>query len=162
QDSSFLPGNVANVAMLWGLALWIERRTLPSAIALGIASLFHLNHAIVALAFFPIATWFHDRPRLSRQFLGGFAIILALSLPNLRRPHPPPRHPPPPPPPPPPLPRRPIHPPHPPPPAPLPPPPHPRHHLPPPRHCPRAPTKPHPPPLPPPDPRHRLEPLARP
>ena len=31
QDSSFLPGNVANVALLWGLAFWIEKRTWPAA-----------------------------------------------------------------------------------------------------------------------------------
>lgn len=83
QDSSFLPGNVSNVAMLWGLVLWIEGRAFRSAIALGIAALFHLNHAIVALAFFPIACLFRERPRLSDRALFGFAILVLFALPNL-------------------------------------------------------------------------------
>jgi hypothetical protein len=60
QDSSFLPGNVANVAMLWGVALWIEGRIWPAAGALAVASLFHLNHALVALAFWPLAAWLEN------------------------------------------------------------------------------------------------------
>jgi hypothetical protein len=55
QDSSFLPGNIANVAMLWGLVCWIAGKTWPAAIWLAIASLFHLNHAIVSLGFWGLA-----------------------------------------------------------------------------------------------------------
>src|SRR5258706_15867399 len=31
QDSSFLPGNLANVAMLWGIVLWVEGRMWPAS-----------------------------------------------------------------------------------------------------------------------------------
>src|SRR5688572_16141804 len=51
QDSSFLPGNVANVAMLWGLVWWIEGRSWPAALGFALAGLFHLNHALVAIGF---------------------------------------------------------------------------------------------------------------
>ena len=47
QDGSFLPSNIANVAMLWGVVLWVERRWAWAGIAFGVAGLFHLNHAVV-------------------------------------------------------------------------------------------------------------------
>jgi hypothetical protein len=47
QDSSFLPSNVANVAMLWAVYLWLSRRFAWSGACLGVAGLFHLNHAVV-------------------------------------------------------------------------------------------------------------------
>src|SRR5687768_15224164 len=49
QDSAFLPSNVANVAMLWGIICWIEKKMLGAGFWFGIAGLFHLNHAIAAL-----------------------------------------------------------------------------------------------------------------
>jgi hypothetical protein len=55
QDSSFLPGNVANVAMLWGIVCWVGGRTWAAAVWLAAASLFHLNHAIVSLGFWGLA-----------------------------------------------------------------------------------------------------------
>src|SRR5258706_11647390 len=70
QDSSFLPGNIANVALLWGILLWIEGRIGAAAVAMAIASLFHLNHALIALAFWPTAflslRW-HGRPAREEQ-----------------------------------------------------------------------------------------------
>src|SRR5688500_4207667 len=48
QDSAFLPSNVANVAMLWGICFWITGKHAPSGVAFGVAAMFHLNHAIVA------------------------------------------------------------------------------------------------------------------
>ena len=65
QDSSFLPGNVANVALLWAIVFWIGRRTWPAAACFALASLFHLNHALIALAFWPLAVAFNylRRPR---------------------------------------------------------------------------------------------------
>jgi hypothetical protein len=82
QDSSFLPGNVANVALLWGLAFWIEKKTWPAAIAFAIASLFHLNHALIALLLWPAAYLVKPRPRLGPT-LGGLTVILLFALPNL-------------------------------------------------------------------------------
>jgi hypothetical protein len=49
QDSSFLPSNVANVAMLWAVWLWIIGRFRMSGACLGFAGLFHLNHAVVGV-----------------------------------------------------------------------------------------------------------------
>lgn len=49
QDSSFLPSNIANVAMLWGIYLWMTRRYAWAGVALGVAGAFHLNHAVVAV-----------------------------------------------------------------------------------------------------------------
>ncbi|MGE5611445.1 MAG: DUF6798 domain-containing protein, partial [Bacillota bacterium] len=48
QDSAFLPSNIANVAMLWGVCFLAASRPLAAASTLGLASLFHLNHAVVA------------------------------------------------------------------------------------------------------------------
>ncbi|HYE18347.1 MAG TPA: DUF6798 domain-containing protein [Tepidisphaeraceae bacterium] len=103
QEASLFPANVANVAMLWGLVLWIDGRSLGSAFALGVAGLFHLNHAIVAGTFWFIVgacasfrsihagscgVGFAAQPRVSRVsryrawILGGLLIAL-LSAPNL-------------------------------------------------------------------------------
>lgn len=48
QDGAFLPSNVANVAMLAGIAYLMELRVWAAAVALGIAGLFHINHAVFA------------------------------------------------------------------------------------------------------------------
>lgn len=49
QDSSFLPSNVSNVAMLWAVYLWVRGRAAWSGLAFGIAGLFHLNHALAGI-----------------------------------------------------------------------------------------------------------------
>lgn len=100
QDNSLLPGNVANIALLWGVVFWIEGRVAAAAAAMAIASLFHLNHALVALAFWPLGFVFHgwygnrfrrpgesndERPRDAqpvRWFL-GYALILLLAVPGV-------------------------------------------------------------------------------
>ena len=45
QDSAFLPSNVANVAMLWGIYFWIVGKPASAGVCLGVAGLFHINHA---------------------------------------------------------------------------------------------------------------------
>ncbi|MDB5318572.1 MAG: uncharacterized protein JWN40_203 [Phycisphaerales bacterium] len=95
QDSSFLPGNVANVALLWGIGFWIEGRIGPAAAAMAVASLFHLNHALIALAFWPTGFIFHrwhGRPAreenttptasITRAIL-WFGLILLFALPSI-------------------------------------------------------------------------------
>src|SRR5436190_1538692 len=37
QDSAFLPSNVSNVAMLWGILFWVRGRRIASGVALGVA-----------------------------------------------------------------------------------------------------------------------------
>jgi hypothetical protein len=49
QDSSLLPSNIANVAMLWGVYLWVRKRSASSGTAFGVAGLFHLNHALTGI-----------------------------------------------------------------------------------------------------------------
>lgn len=49
QDQAFLPSNIANVAMLWGIYFWLSRKPGWAGVWLGVAGLFHLNHAIVAI-----------------------------------------------------------------------------------------------------------------
>lgn len=49
QDASFLPSNVANVAMLWAMVFWIAGRYGASGACFGVAGLFHLNHALVGI-----------------------------------------------------------------------------------------------------------------
>jgi len=105
QDGAFLPSNVANVAMLWGIYLWITGRAAGSAVALGVAGAFHLNHAVMATGLWTCLCAWHwvapDVPaagrsqaptavsgRASLQALllrlgGGLVVILLLSLPNI-------------------------------------------------------------------------------
>ena len=83
QDSSFLPGNIANVAMLWGLVIWVAGKTWPAGIWLAIASLFHLNHAIVALGFWALASVLKWNRKSHATSLLTFVLILLLALPNI-------------------------------------------------------------------------------
>jgi hypothetical protein len=48
QDSSFLPSNISAVAMLFGIACWVERRWVLAGVGFGTAGAFHLNFAPVA------------------------------------------------------------------------------------------------------------------
>jgi len=50
QDSALLPSNIANVAMLWAIYLWLSGRQNWAGICLGVAGIFHLNHAVVGVA----------------------------------------------------------------------------------------------------------------
>jgi hypothetical protein len=68
QDGSFLPSNVANVAMLWAVYLWIEDRPIGSGASFGVAGIFHLNHAIAGAVFWcalsgPRSLWERVRVR---------------------------------------------------------------------------------------------------
>jgi hypothetical protein len=49
QDSAFLPSNIAAVAMLWMLTFRLDGRNLAAGLCLGLAGLFHLNYALVAV-----------------------------------------------------------------------------------------------------------------
>ena len=47
QDGQFNAGNVAAVALVVGIALWLERRIVWAGLAFGVAGAFHLNYAVV-------------------------------------------------------------------------------------------------------------------
>jgi hypothetical protein len=86
QASSMLPSNVANVAMLWAIALWMTGRGAWAGLALGIAGLFHLNHAIAGAGLWGFL-WLwqafqptHPRLRLSWRphLLGTAGVMLGM------------------------------------------------------------------------------------
>jgi hypothetical protein len=90
QDSSFLPSNISNIAMLWGIYFWITRRHARAGATLGIAGLFHLNYALIAIAgWIILSLWNHSSPfpiahrksQLTNPYwLLGTAALLILSL----------------------------------------------------------------------------------
>jgi hypothetical protein len=104
QDSAFVPSNISNVAMLWGVYFWITRRPARAGLLLGMAGFFHLNHALVAIALWmalimwdvliPARLGFWGGSRSPEQgsqssklrfrsMLFGTGAVLLLCLPNL-------------------------------------------------------------------------------
>lgn len=64
QDACFLPSNVANIAMLWGIYQWMLGRRLSAGIWLGIAGLFHVNFAAMTIGLWTALVgwrWFDQR-----------------------------------------------------------------------------------------------------
>ena len=86
QDSSFLPSNVANVAMLWGIVLWSSGRIGAAGACFGVAGAFHLNHAVTAIILWTgLSAWRFIRGQLNwrRSFILGSALALLPCLINL-------------------------------------------------------------------------------
>ena len=77
QDSAFLPSNISNVAMLWGVCFWVGGRPAFAGVCLGVAGLFHINHAVAALGLWAGATWFEGRRAIGRAWWAGGAAMLA-------------------------------------------------------------------------------------
>ena len=77
QDSAFLPSNIANVAMLWGIYFWVVGMPASAGVCFGVAGLFHINHAIAGIGLWFGATLFEWR-RLPRKswWLGTGALVL--------------------------------------------------------------------------------------
>jgi len=67
QDSAFLPSNIANVALLWGLYFWMVRRFSSAGLCVGLAGLFHLNHAVVGSALWCALSFLLWADRLDRR-----------------------------------------------------------------------------------------------
>jgi hypothetical protein len=86
QDGSLLPSNIANVALLWGLYWWIAGRIGAAGAAVGVAGLFHLNHAVLAVGLWPILLATQWRAMRSqpvaeaRSLWIGSALAIGLSL----------------------------------------------------------------------------------
>ena len=90
QDGSFLPSNVANVALLWAIVLWAYRAFGWSGFALGVAGLFHLNHAVVGIGLWTaMIGWELWRPtngdgsRITKGWLHGTTLAFIPSLINI-------------------------------------------------------------------------------
>ena len=79
QDSAFLPSNIANVAMLWGVYFWIAGSPASAGVCFGVAGLFHINHAVAGVGLWASASLFEGRRGLTRGWWLGTLAVLALS-----------------------------------------------------------------------------------
>ncbi len=75
QDSSFLPSNIAAVALLWGMYLRMRQQWIAAAICFAIAEVFHLNYALVGVGLW-LAIWILGLPKQSPRYL--LASIIAI------------------------------------------------------------------------------------
>lgn len=78
QDSSFLPSNVSNVAMLWGIYFWIAGMPALAGICFGTAGLFHINHAVAGIGLWCGATVFEGRRVVGRSWSIGTLVLLVM------------------------------------------------------------------------------------
>jgi hypothetical protein len=79
QDSAFLPSNIANVAMLWGVYFWIAGSPASAGVCFGVAGLFHINHALAGIGLWAGASLFESRLGLTRAWWLGAVALVALS-----------------------------------------------------------------------------------
>jgi hypothetical protein len=79
QDRSFLPSNIASVAMLWAIVMWIERKWLWAGVWIGLAGLAHLNFAVVGVGVWG-ALSIIDARRLGWRWVGGTVVMAGLCL----------------------------------------------------------------------------------
>lgn len=82
QDNAFLPSNVANVALLCGIAQWIRGHKRSAALGFALAGMFHLNHAIVSvLLWSTLMCWdLWDNRKAPRIITGRDLAASALAL----------------------------------------------------------------------------------
>ena len=88
QDACFLPSNVANIAMLWAFYCWMCDRRMASGIWFGIAGLFHVNFAAMAIGMWTVLVgwqWFSGRRewKQDRQLWWGTIALFVPSVFNL-------------------------------------------------------------------------------
>jgi hypothetical protein len=80
QDSAFLPSNIANVAMLWAVCFWVGGQTAAAGACLGVAGMFHINHAVAGIGLWAGATLLEGgRIVGQKRWWLGSAAVLALS-----------------------------------------------------------------------------------
>lgn len=77
QDSALLPSNIANVAMLWATWMWLANSRIPAGAAVGIAGVFHLNHALIGVMGWMLLT-VYEWPKPARRglIIGSLLAIL--------------------------------------------------------------------------------------
>ena len=79
QDSAFLPSNISNVAMLWAIYFWIVGTPALAGVCLGVAGMFHINHALAGIALWSVASAFEGRGTWrTRPWWVGTAAMLTL------------------------------------------------------------------------------------
>jgi hypothetical protein len=82
QDSSVLPSNLANIAMLLGICFYSTGRLGLAGLLLGLSGTFHLNHAIVApwLWAMMLLVEFIRGNRFHWKWAAGTVAVISLSL----------------------------------------------------------------------------------
>jgi hypothetical protein len=86
QDGSFLPSNISSVAALVALALHLHRRLLLSAIAVGMAGLFHVNYALFLVGCWTMVSayaWCTGQTTSTARFIFATSIALTPCLINV-------------------------------------------------------------------------------
>lgn len=85
QDSALLPSNIANVAMLVGIYFWIKGRFGWSGAWMGVAALFHLNHAVVLTGgWVMLGVWeVRKRPGPKKPLIIGTLLLFIPALINI-------------------------------------------------------------------------------
>lgn len=85
QDSAFLPSNISNVAMLWGLYAWVRGRWAGAGAWLGVAGLYHINHALMGLGLWGALSAIEciRRGRLGSRWWIGSIVLVMLSAPAI-------------------------------------------------------------------------------
>ena len=78
QDSAFLPSNIANVAMLWAVYFWVAGRPAAAGVCLGVAGMFHINHALAGIGLWAGASLLEGRGVTGRKWWLGTAALLGL------------------------------------------------------------------------------------
>ena len=79
QDSAFLPSNISNVAMLWAVYFWVSGTPALAGVCLGVAGLFHINHALAGIGLWAGATLLGGKSGFGRSWWVGTVALLALS-----------------------------------------------------------------------------------
>jgi len=80
QDSAFLPSNISNVAILWAVCFWVGGRPAAAGTCLGIAGMFHINHAVAGIGLWAGATLLEGgRTIRHKQWWVGSVAVIALS-----------------------------------------------------------------------------------
>jgi hypothetical protein len=82
QDSSILPSNIANIAMLWAICFYATGQLGLAGLLLGISGMFHLNHAILApwLWAMMLIVEFIRGSRIDWRWAAGTVAVVGLSL----------------------------------------------------------------------------------
>jgi hypothetical protein len=83
QDSSLLPSNIANIAMLCAIWMWLARRFDWAGAWFGIAGIFHLNHALIGIGLWIVLLVSPRQLLRSRALIVGTVAALLPSMINI-------------------------------------------------------------------------------
>jgi hypothetical protein len=78
QDSSLLPSNIAAVAMLMSIDLWLKQKFNWAGVCLGIAGIFHLNFAVIGIPLWLVLSM-KKRPPIAATLLAILPSLLNIA-----------------------------------------------------------------------------------